>query len=154
MKSYGVAVRIVLALLGTVIVLMVGGCGDGNQSSKSSEAMSPSATPPPTWGSLRTKYQPLLTKGGISKGCNYQVDAASCFAGLDAAARNLYAEIGPMSDSPSKRDVQGQISKFAADYSNYVTKCGPPIGSCTKFEAMIIDVSALGIWRAMVQATD
>jgi hypothetical protein len=140
------------AIGASAVLLCVVACGS-NQGTNAQHTSS-SQVRPKTWAQLRTEYQPLLTKNGISKGCNYQIDAASCFAGLDTAARSLYGEIAPKPDSASKRDVQGQIDKFTTDYNNYLTKCGPPIGRCTKFEAMTLDVSALGIWRAMVQATD
>lgn len=105
------------------------------------------AATPPTWSELRTTYRPLLTKDGLSKGCNFAPDSASCFAAIYTAAQTLQSAIATMPESASKSDVQAQIDNYEKSYSKYMSGA-----SSDRFSAIALDVSALGIWRALFQA--
>lgn len=123
--------------------LWLSGCGDDNTRSATTAT---SEAPVPTWSDLRTTYKPLLTKNGVSKGCNFAPDQAQCFARLFEAAASLQSDIAKVPSSTSKTDVQQQISRFNTKYQAYLSD------SSNRLEAMTLDISALGIWRALLQA--
>ena len=110
-------------------------------------ACGPKAATPPTWSELRTTYRPLLTKDGLSKGCNFAPDSASCFRGIYNASQTLQSDIATMPESASKSDVQRQIDNYEKSYSKYSSGA-----SSDRFSTIALDVSALGIWRALFQA--
>jgi len=105
------------------------------------------AAAPPTWSELRATYRPLLTKDGLSKGCNFAPDSGSCFTGIYDASQTLQSDIATMPESPSKADVQHQIDNYEKSYSKYLSGA-----SSDRFGAIGLDVSALGVWRALFQA--
>lgn len=103
---------------------------------------------PPSWAELRTTYQPLLTKNGVSKGCNFAPDPTTCFAGLYPAAQSLQSDIAAISPSASKADVENQIDNFVEKYTAWSSG-----GTANRLSSMTLDIKALGIWRALLQAT-
>lgn len=105
------------------------------------------AAAPPTWSELRTTYKPLLTKDGLSKGCNFAPGPAQCFTGVYNASQSLQSDVATLPESVSKSDVQHQIDNYAKRYNNYLSGA-----SSDQFSAIALDVSALGIWRALLQA--
>lgn len=104
------------------------------------------AAAPPTWPELRTTYKPLLTKDGLSKGCNFAPDPASCFTGVYDASQSLQSDVATMPESASKSDVQQQIDNYEKRYGQWSG------ASSDRFSTIALDVSALGIWRALLQA--
>lgn len=101
----------------------------------------------PTWSELRTTYKPLLTKDGLSKGCNFAPDPAHCFTGIYDASQGLQSDIATMPESASKSDVQHQIGNYEKRYNKYLSSA-----SADRSSTIALDVSALGIWRALLQA--
>lgn len=105
------------------------------------------AAAPATWSDLRTTYKPLLTKDGLSKGCNFAPDPAHCFTAIFDASQSLQSDIATMPKSASKSDVQHQIDNYEKRYNKYLSSA-----SSDRFSTIALDVSALGIWRALLQA--
>jgi len=52
-----------------------------------------------------------------------------------------------MPKSASKSDVQHQIDNYEKRYNKYLSSA-----SSDRFSTIALDVSALGIWRALLQA--
>jgi hypothetical protein len=131
---------------GLIAVWCLAGCS----SEGSNGAMTPSTATalPPSWAELRTTYQPLLTKNGVSKGCNFAPDPATCFAGLYQSTESLQTDIAAVPPSSSKSDVQNQIDNFVEKYTAWRSS-----GTSNRLSSMTLDVNALGIWRALLQAT-
>jgi hypothetical protein len=71
----------------------------------------------------------------------------SCFTELRRASQALQSDIARMPESVSTSDVQRQIDNFEKRYSEYSSG-----GSSDRFTTIALDVSALGIWRALLQA--
>lgn len=135
---------LVAGTLAVATVLSACSAGESTDASTTTTTVAP----PPSWSELRTTYKPLLTKNGVSKGCNFAPDSASCFTGLYNASQALQSDIVAIPASASKSDVQGQIDNFEQEYSAYASG-----GSSTRLSALTLDISALGIWRALLQAT-